>query len=112
MSYCTYKIILNQFDLQGNNDKIETVGVIYRPPDQKADVNDMVFNEINNIVSRIRTPWYWVILTNHSSEKLLEIIQENFISQNVHEPTQNIQVGEYKDLKKQNRLRKTYCGHM
>ena len=53
-------------DLQGNNDQIETVwahlraannkrinvGVIYRPSDQKADVDDMMYSEINNIVSR------------------------------------------------------------
>ena len=53
-------------DLQGNNDKTETiwahlrgannkrinVGVIYRPPDQKADVDDIMYNEINEVVSR------------------------------------------------------------
>ena len=88
------------------------------PPDQKADVDDKMYNELNNIVSRNQntvilgdfnlTNINWENLDVHSyynnrnqsdhrsretpSEKLLTIIQENFLTQNVHEPTrgQNI----------------------
>ena len=124
--------------IRGENNKYLNVGVVYRPPDQKPVDDDKMCDEIKRIVTRNQSAVVmgdfnlpdinWENLDVHSyynnrnqddqvrrltpSEKLLETIQDNFLVQNVHEPTrggnildlviateenlvQNVQVGEH-----------------
>ena len=38
--------------IKGANNRLMNVGVVYRPPDQKAVVDDLMYNRINHITPR------------------------------------------------------------
>merc|ERR1711915_469741 len=101
--------------LTGDNNQRVNIGVVYRPPNQTAEIDDLLYGEINYQITRnhhtvimgdfnlpdinwdnIGVRSYYTgrdgdgrELRQTSSEKFIELMQNNFLVQNVNEPTRN-----------------------
>ena len=99
--------------IRGENNQLVNTGVVYRSPDQRADIDDIMYGELNYQIARhqptvimgdfnlrsinwnnIDVRSYYTernrggrALRQTSSEKLIELMQENFLIQSVKEPT-------------------------
>ena len=97
--------------LTGDNNQRVNIGVVYRPPTQTAAIDDLLYREINYQITRhqhtvimgdfnlpdinwdnIDVQSYYTDRSGReqrqtSSEKFIELMQNNFLIQNVNEPT-------------------------